>query len=117
MIRFQIVERAGADLQKTLVHAMRSGELRTFVAKRRGRKIEHKNPAYPGWMNWQVVHGVITCEVISPRKPGGEWHMFSAFLGRLADRYASMIEAINIQFPGVAGQVRKRRRVRRRARR
>ncbi len=117
MIRFQIVERAGADLYRTLVDAMRSGELRTFVAKRRGRKIEHKNPAYPGWMNWQVVHGVITCEVISPRKPGGEWHMFSAFLGRLADRYAEAIEAINIQFPGAAERTRKRRRVRRRSRR
>lgn len=117
MIRFQIVERAGSELYKTLVDAMRTGELRTFVALRRGRKIEHKNPAYPGWMNWQVTHGVITCEVISPRKPGGEWHMFSAFLGRLADRYAGLIEAINIQFPGAAAPVRKRRRVKRRARR
>jgi len=99
MIRFQIIERTGANLHKTLVDAMRSGELRTFVALRRGRKVEHKNPSYPGWMNWQVASGVITCEVISPRKPGGEWHMFSAFLGRLADRYAGLIEAINIQFP------------------
>jgi len=51
-------------------------------------------------MNWSVVDGVINCEVISPRKPGREWQLFSAFLGRLADRYADRIRAINIQFPG-----------------
>lgn len=100
MIRFQIIERTGAQLQKTLVDAMRSGELRTFIAKKRGRKVLHKNSAYPGWMNWSVSEGVISCEVISPNKPGREWQLFSAFLGRLADRYAERIVAINIQFPG-----------------
>jgi len=100
MIRFQIIERTGAQLQKALVEAMRSGELRTFIAKKRGRKVLHKNSAYPGWMNWSVSEGIITCEVISPNKPGREWQLFSAFLGRLADRYADRIVAINIQFPG-----------------
>jgi hypothetical protein len=100
MIRFQIVERTGAQLQKTLVEAMRTGELRTFIAKKRGRKVLHKNSAYPGWMNWSVSEGIITCEVLSPNKPGREWQLFSAFLGRLADRYADRIVAINIQFPG-----------------
>jgi hypothetical protein len=51
-------------------------------------------------MNWSVSEGIITCEVISPNKPGREWQLFSAFLGRLADRYADRIVAINIQFPG-----------------
>jgi hypothetical protein len=51
-------------------------------------------------MNWSVADGMINCEVISPRKPGREWQFFSAFLGRLADRYAHQIVAINIQFPG-----------------
>jgi len=51
-------------------------------------------------MNWSVVDGGINREVISPRKPGREWQLFSAFLGRLADRYADRIRAINIQFPG-----------------
>jgi hypothetical protein len=37
--------------------------------------------------------------VISPRKPGREWQFFSAFLGRLADRYAAQIVAIDSQFP------------------
>jgi hypothetical protein len=100
MIRFQIIERTGANLHKTLVDAMRTGELRTFEATRRGRRIQHKNLSYPGWMNWSVAGGVINCEVISPRKPGREWQLFSAFLGRLADRYADRILAINIQFPG-----------------
>jgi hypothetical protein len=70
MIRFQIIERTGAQLQKTLVEAMRTGELRTFIAKKRGRKVLHKNSAYPGWMNWSVSEGIITCEVLSPNKPG-----------------------------------------------
>jgi hypothetical protein len=100
MIRFQIIERTGANLHKTLIDAMRAGELRTFEATRRGRRIQHKNLSYPGWMNWSVADGLINCEVISPRKPGREWQLFSAFLGRLADRYAAQIVAINIQFPG-----------------
>lgn len=121
MIRFQIVERTGAELHKTLVEAMRSGELRTFVARKRGRKVLHKNRSYPGWMNWSDSHGVVSCEVISPHKPGREWQLFSAFLGRLADRYADRIVAINIQFPGSApfepeGRRRKRRAKKRGAR-
>ena len=99
MIRFQIFELAGAKLHKTLIDAMRTGELRTFEATMRGRRIQHKNLSYPGWMNWSVADGMINCEVISPRKPGREWQFFSAFLGRLADRYAEQIVAINIQFP------------------
>ena len=118
MIRFQIIERAGANLHRALVDAMRAGELRTFEATRRGRRIQHKNLSYPGWMNWSVHDGMINCEVISPYKPGREWQFFSAFLGRLADRYAEHIVAINIQFPGAAAEsgrsVKKRRPVRRR---
>ena len=49
-------------------------------------------------MNWSVSEEIITCEVLSPNKPGREWQLFSAFLGRLADRYADRIVAINIQF-------------------
>jgi hypothetical protein len=51
-------------------------------------------------MNWSMSEGIITCEVLSPNKPGREWQLFSAFLGRLADRYADRIVAINVQFPG-----------------
>ncbi len=115
MIRFQIIERTGANLYKTLVGAMRDGDLRTFVAKKRGRKVQHTNVSYPGWMNWSEADGVINCEVISPNKPGREWQLFSAFLGRLADRYADGIVAINVQFPPAqhgtekAGKRRKRR--------
>ncbi len=99
MIRFQIIERTGANLHQVLLDAMRSNELRTFVATKRGRKVQHVSASYHGWMNWSVSHGVIGCEVISPQKPGGEWQLFSAFIGRLADRYADRIAAINIQFP------------------
>ena len=119
MIRFQIIERTGVNLHKTLVDAMRAGELRTFEATKRGRRIQHKNVLYPGWMNWSVHDGMINCEVISPRKPGREWQLFSAFLGRLADRYADQIIGINIQFPAAtsdAGRAtaKKRQRTRRR---
>lgn len=97
MIRFHIVERPGANLQRILTAAMRAGELRTFKALKRGRKIEHIT--YPGWMNWSAADGVISCTVLSPRKPGQEWQLFSAFLGRLAARYADSIVAIEVQFP------------------
>lgn len=100
MIRFHIVERPGAELQRTLIEAMRAGKMRTFIALKRGRKIEHRT--YPGWMNWSSAEGVISCSVISPQKPGQEWQLFSAFLGRLADRYADRIVAIDVQFPDAA---------------
>jgi hypothetical protein len=54
---------------------------------------------YPGWINWSNSEGVITCEVLSPRKPDNEWQLMHAFLGRLAARFAPQIVAINIQFP------------------
>lgn len=104
MIRFQIIERVGTHLHKTLIDAMRDGDLRTFIAVKRGKKVQHTNVAYPGWMNWSATDGVISCEVISPRKPGTEWRFFSAFLGRLADRYADQIIAINVQFPDSASK-------------
>jgi hypothetical protein len=97
MIRFQIIERPGVQLHKRLLAAMREGSLQTFVVTKRGRKVQHIT--YPGWMNWSSDDGVINCRVISPRKPGDEWKLFHAFLGRLADRYASSITAINVQFP------------------
>ena len=111
MIRFHIVERPGSNLQRALTGAMRAGELRTFKALKRGRKIEHIT--YPGWMNWSSADGVISCTVLSPRKPGQEWQLFSAFLGRLAARYAGAIVAIEVQFPDAA-PLPKKKKVRRR---
>ncbi len=98
MIKFQIVELQGSNLYKTLIDAMRSGKLRTFSTTKRGRKVTHTNINYPGWINWSYDNGVITCEVISPRKPGSEWKLLSAMIGRLADKYADSIHSINIQF-------------------
>jgi hypothetical protein len=68
-------------------------------------------------MNWSVHDGMINCEVISPRKPGREWQFFSAFIGRLADRYAGDVVAINIQFPNSLRQPAKTPMKRRRLRR
>ena len=99
MIRFQVVEHYGAGLYRTLLRCMRSRELQTFSAGKRGRKIMHVK--YPGWINWSNSEGVITCEVLSPRKPNEEWQLMHAFLGRLAARFASSIIAINIQFPSI----------------
>ena len=99
MIRLQIVERHGAHLYRTLVDAMRSGDLRTFSTERRGRKVTHTNPNYPGWMNWSCAEGVISCEILSPRKPGAEWKLLSALIGRLADKYGAQIHNISVQFP------------------
>ncbi|MEQ1803241.1 MAG: hypothetical protein ABL989_15030 [Gammaproteobacteria bacterium] len=107
MIRFQIIERPGTDLHRKLVGAMRSGALQTFNATKRGSKVSHAK--HPGWMNWSVSEGVITCEVISPRKPGHEWQFFHAFIGRLAARFAGDISAINIQFPEAEAGVTSRR--------
>ncbi len=97
MIRFQIVERDGTRLYGTLVSAMRKGELHTLHLMKRGRKIVHER--YPGWIRWSHSRGVIDCEVLSPNIPGSEWQLFSAVLGRLADKYADSIAGISVQFP------------------
>jgi hypothetical protein len=97
MIRFQIIE-LQENLYKTLIEAMRSGELRTFSVSKRGRKVTHRNPNYHGWINWSYHEGVIAGEVLSPHKPGSEWKLLSALIGRLTDRYAERIHSINIQF-------------------
>jgi hypothetical protein len=114
VIRFQIIERTGANLHHELLRAIRTKELRTFVLAKRGRKIQHVSPSYHGWMNWTARHGVIGCEVLSPRKPGREWQLFSAFIGRLADRFADRISAINVQFPESPQPAPRKRRRRRR---
>ena len=85
MIRLQIVERAGANLFRTLIHAMRSGDLRTFVIAKRGKRVTHRNPGYSGWISWSDSRRVISCEILSPRTPGNEWRLLSALIGRLAD--------------------------------
>jgi hypothetical protein len=97
-IQFQIVERPGEDLRGSLISAMRTGGLQTFIVRNRGRKVTHVSRDYPGWMNWKYRDGVMTCRVLSPNKPGKEWKLFHAFIGRLADRFAGQIHSINIQF-------------------
>ena len=96
MIRLLIIEKSETKLYKKLKEAMFSGELKTFVAQKRGKRIMHRK--YPGWMNWSLSSGVIICEILSPQKPGEEWKLFSSFLGRLADKYNKDIHSINIQF-------------------
>ncbi len=114
MIRLQIVERDGADLHRVLIAAMRSGDLRTFKVKNRGKRVIHTNESYPGWINWSHFDGIITCEVLSPRKPESEWRLLSALIGRLADKYNERVHYISIQFPAsygskTAGRPRRRR--------
>ena len=99
MVTLQIVERPGSKLYQRMLAAMRHGDLKTFKAQKRGRKVVHTNASYPGWMNWRESKGVITAEILSPMKPGGEWRFLSALIGRLADRYAADVHSINIQFP------------------
>ncbi len=99
MIKFQIVEKPNAQLYKTLKKALRTGDLKTLFLMNRGKKVVHKSPGYPGWMNWSHDDGVILCNVISPQKHGEEWKLFSSIIGRLSDKYAHLIHNITIQFP------------------
>jgi hypothetical protein len=98
MIRLQIVEKKGAKLHKKLKEAMSTGQLKTFVVQKRGKKVTHTNPNYPGWMNWSSSSGAISCQILSPQKPGEEWKLLSSFLGRLAHKYYKEVHSINIQF-------------------
>jgi hypothetical protein len=89
-----------SNLHTELVAAMRSGSLQTFFLKKRGKRVLHTTYSTPGWMKWAHEDGVTTCSILSPKKPGMEWKFFSAFLGRLADRFANKIQSVNVQFPG-----------------
>jgi hypothetical protein len=100
MIRLQIIERPGSKLFLVLKKAMRTGDLRTFSLRKRGWKVVHDR--YPGWMNWSSGEGVISCEILSPKKPDSEWQILSALIGRLAQRYARSVESVNIQLPSGA---------------
>ncbi len=111
-VLLQIVEKPGAELFHELQAAMRAGTLQTFLLEKRGRKVVHKNAAYPGWMNWSFQHGVITATILSPNKPGAEWKLLSAFVGRLADRYADRIATLSIQFASEPKPAPRRRRKR-----
>ena len=98
MVTLQIIEKPGSHLRQSLLQAMREGALRTFKTEKRGRKVVHMR--HPGWMNWEEAHGMIQCKILSPAKPGEEWKLLSALIGRLADKYADQVHSILIQFPG-----------------
>lgn len=115
MIRFQVMERDQARLYETLVRAMREGELRTFRVENRGRRVVHVR--YPGRITWTHSQGVIDGTVVSPKKQGNEWQIFSALMGRLAQRYADSISGIIVQFPEKAVQPARRGRRKRAGRR
>jgi len=97
MIKIQIVEKIGANLQREMKAAMRSGKLRTFELEKRGRKVKHVRA--PGYMNWTSSQGVVAAEIVSPQKPGTEWDFLSKFVGRLAAKYSDLIQNVSIQFP------------------
>jgi hypothetical protein len=50
--------------------------------------------------------------VVSPKRQGNEWQIFSALVGRLAQRYAGSISGIIVQFPEEPQRVGRRRRKR-----
>jgi hypothetical protein len=95
MIRLQIVERPGANAFGVLKRAIRSKELRTFSLERRGTRVVHVRS--PGFMSWSYAGGVVSCEIRTPRDEGKEWQLLTNVVGRLADRYAEVVESINIQ--------------------
>jgi hypothetical protein len=111
MIRLQIVERPGTKLHSVLKRAIRSKELRTFSLERRGSRVVHVSA--PGFLSWSYADGVISCQIRTPRDEGKEWQMLSNFVGRLADRYPSVVEAINIQLTQPAEPVKPKRKKRR----
>ena len=74
---------------------MRSGNLRTLVLAKRGSKVKHKK--FGGWMNWKSRKGVLYCEIHSRQNKEGQF--LKSLIGRLYDRYAKLVNSVNIQFP------------------
>lgn len=108
VIRMQIVERPGVKLFNLLKRAIRSHELRTFSLEKRGTKVVHIRS--PGFMTWTSTEGIIACEIRTPRDEGKEWQFLSAVVGRLADRYPSGVESINIQLTAPPPEPKKKKR-------
>ena len=95
MTTVEIVEREGSGLYQALRKDMRTGSLRTFSLKDRGRKVIHVSA--PGRMTWRHSKGTIRCDI--PVLSRGEaWQFLSHWIGRLADRYSSDILSMSIRF-------------------
>lgn len=111
MIRMQIIERPNTRLFQLLKRAIRSKDLRTFSLEKGGKKVLHVRS--PGYMTWSSAEGIIACEIRAPRDEGKEWQLLSNVIGRLADRFASVVEGINIQLEAPAPEPVKRKRKKR----
>ena len=70
-----------------------------FQGRQRRKGVCGRVVRHPGRINWRHSPGVIEGTVVSPKRSGNEWQIFSALIGRLAQRYAGSISGIMVQFP------------------
>jgi hypothetical protein len=64
-------------------------------------------------MSWTALDGVIACEIRAKAKDEGkEWQLLANVIGRLADRFPSVVESINIQLAAPPPEPAKKRRAR-----
>jgi len=96
MIRLQIVARPGVKLFNLIKRAIRSKDLRTFALERRGTRVVHVRA--PGFMTWEPTEGgLIACQIRSPKDDNQEWQLLEKVVGRIAARFPSVVESVNIQ--------------------
>jgi hypothetical protein len=99
-----IVTAAGeGNLQRTIVKAVRAGELRTFEAFDRGRKLRHKQRAtHPGYIKLEWRAPDLLADVRA--RDGEESQLLGSFVSRLHARFGDQIASVTLRFgsPGAA---------------
>ena len=95
-VRVTVTARGPGNLKRTIVEAIRSGELRTFEAYDRGGKLRHKQRAtHPGYikLDWRAPE--LVAEV---RGRGEESQLLGSFVSRLHARFGDRIESVTLRF-------------------
>lgn len=96
-VRVTVTARPGENLKRTLLQAVREGQLRTFEAYDRGGKLRHKQRAtHPGYIKLEWRAPELLAEVRS--REGDESQLLGSFVSRLHARFGERIESVTLRF-------------------
>lgn len=97
VVQVVVTARGRAHLQRAIVGAVRAGELKTFEAYDRGRKLRHKRRAtHPGTITLAWEAPVLRAQVRDPK--GRESQLLGSFVSRLHARFGEHIDSVTLRF-------------------
>jgi hypothetical protein len=94
-VRVVVTARPGENLKQTLLAAVRAGDLRTFEAYERGRKLRHKQRAtHPGYikLDWRAP------DLVAEVRGEEASQLLGSFVSRLHARFGDRIESVTMRF-------------------